>query len=80
MLKFGSKNPKRGSDIVGIGLTEKDIIEVLRQGKAFRFHVEELGMSQDVEVLIFLGETEADLKAWMVRRGLISSSTQEKFV
>lgn len=57
-----------------LGLSHENLNR-LRGGEPIKFNQQEVGFTDDVEVLIFAGKTEAEIVAEFEQRGLINDQT-----
>jgi len=68
MIKFKAGNTKTGRELIGFGLTAKNV-EQLKAGNPV--HVMGVEMGIPIDVMIFYGETEQDMTRMLIKEHLI---------
>lgn len=75
MLKVAIR--RRGRPVVGLGLSDENV-RLLTDGKPIMLNLKELGLS-NIELFIFHGATEADMRGDLIKHGLITEDTEQRF-
>lgn len=67
---------KRGRPIVGLGLSDENV-KRLTTGQPIVLNLKELGLS-NIDLFIFHGATEADMRGDLIKHGFITEETKER--
>jgi len=59
-----------GRRLIGLGLSAANL-ERLREKKPVHFHLDELGLPWNLDLLVFYGETESDMVGDLKAAGLV---------
>jgi hypothetical protein len=70
----------KAKNLALMGLSDRNV-ELLKEGKPISFNLKEIGFSEDINIVIFHGKTEEDMKNHLIKEGMVVPSTviKEKY-
>lgn len=74
MIKLAMR--RRGRPVVGLGLSDENVRR-LTGGEPIMLNLKELGLS-NIDLFIFHGATEADMRGDLIKHGFITEDTEQR--